>query len=92
MWLAPEIQTPLIQLQEKLAAIFPDCEDITHYTQGYVPHLSIGSPPTDKEPAAVLRAENQQLEPIHFKVDEISWVLREKDGPFYIKEKFPLAS
>ena len=42
LWLAPEHESLIIDLQYRLLAIVLDCNNINLYKNGFTPHLSVG--------------------------------------------------
>lgn len=41
LWFVPEPALPLISLHNALYQIFPECDDLDRYPNGFIPHLSI---------------------------------------------------
>jgi 2'-5' RNA ligase len=41
LWLAPEPEHAVKQLQGVLQGVVPDCDDVSRYAQGFTPHLSV---------------------------------------------------
>lgn len=42
LWLAPEPQAAMVQLQTVLQPAVPDCDDVSSHSNGFTPHLSVG--------------------------------------------------
>jgi 2'-5' RNA ligase len=42
LWLAPEPETAVVELQEAIWRIVPDCDEVRRFTVGFTPHLSVG--------------------------------------------------
>ena len=42
LWLSPEPRERLVGLQRSLQREFPECDDVSRFATGYLPHLSVG--------------------------------------------------
>lgn len=42
LWLKPEPQEPIIELQKTLFNLVSDCDDVSRFEKGFIPHLSVG--------------------------------------------------
>ncbi len=76
LWLAPEPREPLLRIEEALTRALPDCNDVSMYSFGFTPHLSIGQvtgAARMEELKALLRRD---WEPVRFGVTEVSLVWR----------------
>ncbi|MHA1411554.1 MAG: 2'-5' RNA ligase family protein [Promethearchaeota archaeon] len=93
IWLKPEPMENIIKLQSKLQDLVPDCNDVSKFKKGYVPHLSVGQ---FKGPAKKLNAFLENLQsnwnPINFMVKSIFFIARKpfKNSKFTIKKKILL--
>jgi 2'-5' RNA ligase len=90
IYAAPEDESPFLRVQEALADMFPDCADVSHYAVGYKPHMILGAVPSQKSGSFSFESVSAQWRPITFRVDAISWAMRQEKGPFAIGETFDL--
>ena len=80
IWLAPEPDTPLKALHHQLVRVFPQCDDLDRFPQGYTPHLSIGQFRGDEESVGrFMNRLQRQWTPLPFEVDSL--VLIRRDDP-----------
>jgi len=42
IWLDPEPQQLVVILQKKIQSIVPECNDVSSFKEGFIPHLSLG--------------------------------------------------
>ena len=42
IWLKPESKEPIIDLQNSLLNLVPDCDNVKRFKSGFTPHLSVG--------------------------------------------------
>ncbi len=81
LWLAPEPDAPLRALHRALVQVFPQCDDLDRFPQGYTPHLSVGQFRGD--PNALQRFVNRlqrRWQPLRFEVDSLA-LIRRGDPP-----------
>lgn len=77
LWLAPEPKAAVVELQARLAAALPDCDDSARHAGGFTPHLSIGQV-SGREALERLRLELQaQWRPLAFIAREICLIARD---------------
>ncbi len=90
LWLAPEPLKPVRHLQQTIQALFPDCIDLSRFSAGYTPHLSVGQFNTVaacRQVAAELQAAWQ---PLTFILAEISLLERLGEAPFTVAQQILL--
>ena len=79
LWLDPELNDLIIDLQTEILNIVPECNDVNNYKKGFRPHLSVGQ----------IRGKNNLMETItnlqdswkelKFLINEIYFIARKKD-------------
>ena len=92
IWLVPEPGDALKQLQNRLQAALPDCDDVSRYGAGFTPHLSVaqvrGAAPLE-ELMGLLR---ESWRPLVFRATQVSLIWR--DAPpndvFQVDRSVPL--
>lgn len=80
LWLNPEPAQPIRRLQADLQRVYPDCDDVARFPNGFQPHLSVGQsrgPAATRELVEALTAEWQRLA---FMVEAVHLIARE-DSP-----------
>lgn len=95
IWLSPEPDKLIKDLQEKLLNLTPDCDDVNKHINGYTPHLSIGQLKVSKDGLNRLINEFQEnWNPIVFLVNRIAFISRasEKSSSFQVKKDLLLKS
>jgi RNA 2',3'-cyclic 3'-phosphodiesterase len=93
IWLAPEPREKIIELQERIFQIFPECEDVQKFAQGFNPHLSVGQTASGAKMRTILEDLEKSWKPIKFQVSEVSLIWR-KDPPndkFQVWDTAPLS-
>lgn len=80
LWLAPEPREKIIDLQEKIFGVFPECDDVQRFASGFTPHLSVGQISSNKKMKRMLEELEKSWRPVRFQVSEISLIHR-KDPP-----------
>jgi 2'-5' RNA ligase len=76
LWLAPEPQTQLVQLQALLAGVVPDCDDVVQHEDGFTPHLSVGQVRGERQMLALKAALQAAWQPIAFAAHEVGLIWR----------------
>jgi RNA 2',3'-cyclic 3'-phosphodiesterase len=76
LWLAPEPRAALIRLQALLGSVVPDCDDVTHNRDGFVPHLSVGQVRGERQMITLQETLQAAWQPIAFTAHEISLIWR----------------
>jgi len=92
IWLDPEPNHSIIQLQTELLKIVPDCDDVNKYKNGFLPHLSVGQI-KGKEKLVQIVSELQEFwEELPFSLNLIFFISREnnKFSKFEITKKILL--
>lgn len=94
LWLAPEPREPIMLLQAALQELFPHCDDVSRYPEGFRPHLSVGTF-LHRSAAKIARDANERAwRPLRFTIEELSVIARsgfERD-PFEVVATIPLGS
>jgi len=92
IWLNPEPDKLIIELQKKLLRIIPDCNDVNNHNNGFTPHLSVGQIRGKKELSSLLEKLQNQWEELTFIVNSIFFISREKNksSKFRIEKKIAL--
>ncbi|NVM44915.1 MAG: 2'-5' RNA ligase family protein [Candidatus Lokiarchaeota archaeon] len=92
LYLDPESETLIAYLQHKILEIIPDCNDVTLYRTGFLPHLSVGQ--IEGKDNLKVNLKNLQINwnPLKFKITSIYFIAREKDklSEFKIKKEISL--
>jgi len=78
LWLAPEPDSLIINLQSKLLAITPDCNDINLFQGGFKPHLSVGQIKGNQKLTNFKKKFQETWIPFKFKVKSVYFIAREK--------------
>ncbi|CUS96371.1 2'-5' RNA ligase family protein [Candidatus Kryptobacter tengchongensis] len=76
IWLQPEPVEKIINVQEKLQSIVPDCDDVRKFVNGFIPHLSVGQVKGQKNLENLLRELRSSWNPVKFSVDSIFLIYR----------------
>ena len=79
LWLAPEPDSLIINLQSKLLAITPDCNDINLFQDGFKPHLSVGQLKGNQKLTTFKKKFQETWIPFKFKVESVYLIAREKN-------------
>jgi len=94
LWLDPEPMKPLQELQEALALILPDCNDVRLYEFGFTPHLSVGQANGRENMEKLLKKLQADWTPLRFTVWEVSLVWRDRppEDTFRVGATFPIGA
>ena len=76
LWLAPEPESQLIDMQSALLQIVPDCNEVNLFPSGFTPHLSVGQVQGRAKMDALLQEFQQKWKPLSFTLREISLIWR----------------
>jgi 2'-5' RNA ligase len=87
LWLDPEPAEPLRELQSALQQAFPDCDDLSRFSGGFTPHLSVGQ--ADRNPGRLLEELQKAWTPVVFEVGRIALICRDATGPFRVDRLLP---
>ena len=92
LWLAPEPESLIIDLQYKLLEIVPDCNNVNLYKNGFTPHLSVGQIEGKKKLIEVIETLQRNWSQLKFTINSIHFIAREKQKPskFKVKKTFLL--
>jgi 2'-5' RNA ligase len=92
LWLAPEPKEDLVRLQAALQDACPDCNDLSHFADGYTPHLSVGQAGFPEEARRLQADWQRSWEPIRFEHSAVTVLRRQQATPFEIERRIPLAA
>ncbi len=94
LWLDPEPMKPLQELQEALARVLPDCNDVRLYDFGFTPHLSVGQANGRENMEKLLKKLEADWTPLRFTVWEVSLVWRDRppEDTFRVGATFPIGA
>jgi 2'-5' RNA ligase len=76
LWLAPEPESQLVDLQSAVRKIVPDCNEVNLFPGGFTPHLSVGQVRGQSKMDKLLQEFQQDWKPLSFVVREISLIWR----------------
>ena len=83
-WLDPKPSDATVELQREIASEFPDCDDVSRFSNGFRPHLSVGQARTPAELDKLLADLAEGWEPIQFEATEVAMIWRgEKTGDVF---------
>lgn len=94
LWLDPDPDDPLNELQEYLWKILPECDDVRRFKSGFTPHLSVGQTNGRGALEMLLARLQKQWHPVTFTAREVSLISRD-DPPgdiFHVEDVIPLMS
>ncbi len=87
LWLDPEPEEPIIELQRKLLTIIPECNDLNRFKGGYQPHLSVGQVKNNENLKRVLETLQSNWQPIKFSIESIFIIERDQESTASFKIK-----
>jgi 2'-5' RNA ligase len=90
LWLAPEPDEPLRNLQATLQAAFPDCDDLSRFPAGFTPHLSVGQFRSRRDCESVREQLQASWESLTFTLNEVALLARGEATPFVLDRRIPL--
>lgn len=76
VWLGPEPEEPLIELQRRLLNMVPECDDVNRFAGGFTPHLSVGQVRGRAPLKELLEKLHQSWNPLSFLVSDINLIWR----------------
>lgn len=90
LWLKPEPEDRVIDLQTRLWRAFPDYNDTRRHKGGFNPHLSVGQQQGHDEAMALLESLQADWEPLTFRCDRVHLIARGSppDDVFEVEETF----
>jgi 2'-5' RNA ligase len=89
LWLAPEPREAIIRLQAALQAACPECDDLSRFSNGFTPHLSVGQAGSVVEAQKLLDALQEDWQPVRFVLSAVALLRRGQDTPFEISGWIP---
>jgi 2'-5' RNA ligase len=89
-WLDPEPNILIIDLQQELLKIVPDCNDVNKYKNGFRPHLSLGQVKGKTNIHHIINELQANWKVIKFTLNKIYFISRveNKNSNFKISEQF----
>jgi RNA 2',3'-cyclic 3'-phosphodiesterase len=91
LWLQPEPREALDHLQATLRTIFPICDDLSRFANGFTPHLSVGQFRSRHTLQPVLDSLQASWQPLRFSLTAIALLWRQAAEPFQVAHWVPLA-
>ncbi len=90
LWINPIPNNSIIELQEEILNIVPDCNDVNQYKNGFKPHLSAGQIKGKKKLQKIITDLQAKWEEIKFLLNKIYFISREesKTSKFKISKQF----
>jgi 2'-5' RNA ligase len=90
LWLDPEPNDLLVNLQAEILKIVPDCDDVNKYKNGFRPHLSVGQIKGKNIIHEIIDNLQKNWKGIKFILDKIYFISREnrKTSRFEISKQF----
>ena len=77
LWLDPEPEDLIIDLQAEILKLVPDCNDVNKYKNGFTPHLSVGQIKGKQNLLKVISKLQKNWKDITFLLDKIYFISRE---------------
>lgn len=92
LWLAPEPADALGHLQAALQPAFPDCDNVSRYSAGFTPHLSVGQVRGAAALEQLTRSLRETWQPLSFTITRVSLIWRSgpPDDVFRVDRHVPL--
>ncbi|MHA2283790.1 MAG: 2'-5' RNA ligase family protein [Promethearchaeota archaeon] len=90
LWIDPEPNNSIINLQGEILKIVPDCNDVNKYKKGFRPHLSVGQIKGKNNLHKTITDLQANWEEIKFMLNKIFFIAREesKNSKFKISKQF----
>jgi len=79
IWLDPEPNNSIIQLQAELLKIVPDCDDVNKYNNGFTPHLSVGQIKGKEKMFQIIDILQKQWVDLRFFLNSVYFISRENN-------------
>jgi len=76
IWLEPQPVDEIVNLQERLQSVVPDCDDVRKFKGGFTPHLSVGQVRGREELKKLVVELQQMWVPLKFEVGSIFMIWR----------------
>ncbi|MBU0754186.1 MAG: 2'-5' RNA ligase family protein [Planctomycetes bacterium] len=77
IWLVPEPDTVLKELQSEIEKVFPACNEVSSYTTGFTPHMSVGQVHGKISLEKTLQTLQAKWKPLRFQADRVQIIRRE---------------
>ena len=92
IWLDPEPNNLVVNLQSELLKIVPDCNDVNMIKSGFIPHLSVGQVKGKGNLIKVMNELQASWNELKFMMKEIDFISREKvkNSRFQIEKRIEL--
>ncbi|MFX1418539.1 MAG: 2'-5' RNA ligase family protein [Promethearchaeota archaeon] len=92
LWLNPEPNGTIKELQAKILKIVPDCDDVNKYKKGFRPHLSLGQIQGKRNLIEIIENLKKNWKEIKFLLNKIFFISRDKSitSKFEIKKRIQL--
>lgn len=90
LWLAPEPAEEFSRLQRELYARFPEWDDLTRFSAGFPPHLSVGQARSAEESRCLLNEVQSTWTPLPCELTAVAVIQRGPDSPFRVVQWVPL--
>lgn len=91
LWLQPEPREALGHLQATLHTVFPVCDDLSRFADGFTPHLSVGQFRSRQTLQRVLDSLQASWQSLRFPLTAIALLRRQAAEPFQVAHWVPLA-
>jgi len=93
VWIEPEPSELIINFQNSLLKLDPECNDVNLHKLGFVPHLSVGQVFGKQQTLSLLEELNQNWIEVNFLLENICFIAREpqKHSRFEVKKQICLA-
>lgn len=88
LWLRPDDDGTLARLHRRLNARFPDYVPAGRFA--YVPHMTLALFETEAALRAVEAALAEQVTPLRFRAETVSYVVLGEDGRWHERDRLPL--
>ena len=77
IWLDPEPNISITQLQAELLKVVPDCDDVNKYKNGFTPHLSMGKVKGKEKLGQILETLQNSWKDLRFLFNSVYFISRE---------------
>ena len=79
IWLDPEPNNLITQLQAELLKVVPDCDDVNKYKNGFTPHLSVGQIKGKEKLGSIIDILQKSWEDLQFFLNSVYFISRENN-------------
>ncbi|MFX1496781.1 MAG: 2'-5' RNA ligase family protein [Promethearchaeota archaeon] len=87
IWLQPEPKINIVDLQNRIQKIVPNCNDVQLYKNGFIPHLSLGQIKDKNLLMDTIKILENKWEKQTFILDRIYFIARKQGKNSSFKEK-----